>query len=146
VETYIFYLTVFIGILTFALAAQAIILFFAYRRISRMIEDLEKTVYHLSERSTKLIAQADELIAGIKRHTDRYGQVGDEISTRVQHTVNGILNGVDRIGNLATNGAATVVREARAVMHAVVQAITHFGRRPEQQKLPPPQGHGSPLH
>lgn len=145
-ETYIFYLTVFIGILTFALVAQAVVLFFAYRRISRAIGDLEKTVASLSDRSTKLIAQADELLTGIKRHVDRYGQVGDEITTRVQHTVHGILNSVDRIGHIATNGAATVVREARAVMQAVVQTIVHLGRRPEQQKLPPPQGHSSSLH
>jgi len=146
VETYVFYLTVFTGILTFALAAQAVILFLAYRRITRVMEDLEITVRQLSERSTKLIARTDELITDIKRHVDRYGQAGDEITSRVQDTMHGILNSVDRIGHIATTGAATVVREARAIMQAVVHAIAHFGRRPEQHKLPPPEGHSSALH
>ena len=145
-ETYIFYLTVFIGILTFALAAQALILFLLYRRVRRSMEELETTVASLTERSTKLIAQADELITKIKRHVDHYGQVGDEITTRVQRTVDGIVNTVEHIGNLASNGTATVVRETRAIMQAVVQTITHLGRRDEPRRLPPPSGHSSSVH
>jgi uncharacterized protein YoxC len=145
-ETYIFYLTVFIGILTFALAGQALILFVLYRRVKHSMDELEKTVARLTEQSTTLMARADELITDIKRHVDRYGQVGDEISARLQRTVNSIVTTVEHIGNLASNGTATVVRETRAIMQAVVQTITHLGRRDEPRKLPPPAGHSSSLH
>ena len=41
-ESYLTYLTVFIGILAVASAAQAVILFFIYRRVTKLADEVEK--------------------------------------------------------------------------------------------------------
>jgi uncharacterized protein YoxC len=146
VETYLNYLTVFIGILTAALVAQAIILFFVYRRVTKLADELEKTMARWSDQTAKITAQVTKLMNEVNQQASRYGQVGNEISSRVQHTINGLLDGVERVGTLATNGAAAVVRETSAAMNGIVSAVSHLLRRPERKRLPPPGGDISSLH
>lgn len=145
-ESYLFYLTIFIGILTFALAAQAIILFFVYRRVARLADELEKTAARLAEQAAKIMTQVDHLTLEVKQHVQRYGDAGDHISTRVQQTVSGLLDSVDRLSRYAADGAQTVLREARATVQGVLSALAYLGRRPGPKQLPPPQGHNSSLH
>lgn len=144
-ETYISYLTIFIGILTLALVAQAIAIFLVYRRVNRLADELEKTVARLSQQSAKIMTQVDELIFEVKGHVERYAHAGNQISTRVLHTCNGVLDNIDRVSALAANGAKAVVHEARAAAQALLTAFTHLGRR-EPKQLPPPNGHSSSLH
>src|SRR5262245_61696013 len=140
-DSYLFYLTLFNGIVTVALVAQAVILYFAYRRMTRLAGELERIVARLAEQSAQLMTQADDLMAGFKHRIDRYGQVGHEISTRVQHTINNILESVDQVQRFTASGVEVIAREARAVTQAIVQTIIHLGRRgSEQRQLPPPNG------
>ena len=145
-ETYLTYLTVFIGILTAALVAQAIILFFVYRRVNKLAEELETAVARWSDQTAKITAQVTKLMNEVNQQVSRYGQVGNEISSRVQHTINGLLDGVERVGTLATNGAAAVVRETSAAMNGIVSAVSRLLHRPERKRLPPPNADISSLH
>jgi methyl-accepting chemotaxis protein len=146
VETYLTYLTIFIGILTAALVAQAIVLFCVYRRLAKLAGELEKTMRRLSDQTAKIMAQVTELMNEVNQQASRYGRVGNEISSRVQHTINGVLDGVDRISTLATNGAAAVVRETSAAMNGILAAVSRLLHRPERKQLPPPDSDVSALH
>jgi hypothetical protein len=146
VETYLNYLTVFIGILTAALVAQAIILFFVYRRVTKLADELEKTVASVSDQSAKIMAQVTKLMNELNQQASRYGQVGREISSRVQQTVNGFLDGIEKVGTLATSGASAVVRETNAAMSGIFTAVSRLLRRPERKRLPPPSANTSSLH
>jgi len=146
VETYILCLTIFIGILTLALAAQAIVVLLMYRRVSRLANELEKTATRLSNQSATIMQQVTTLLNEVNRQATHYGQVGGDISARVQRTVDGFFNSVDRVGSMASNGAATVVREASAAIQGVVATLSRLGRRPPRKQLPPPERHSSSLH
>jgi methyl-accepting chemotaxis protein len=137
VETYLTYLTVFIGVLTAALAAQAVILFFIYRRLAKLANEVEKSVAHISDQSKIILDQVASLMDEINKQARRYGQVGNEISSRVQQKVNGFLDGVERISTATTNAAAAAAREASAAIHGLVAALSHLGR-PKRKALPPP--------
>ena len=145
-ETYILCLTIFIGILTVALAVQAIAVFLISRRVSRLADELEKTVARLSNQSATIMQQVTTLLNEVNKQATHYGHVGSEISARVQQTVNGFFNSVDRVGSMASNGAAAVVREASAAIQGVVATLAHLGRRPPRKQLPPPERHSSSLH
>ncbi len=56
-ESYLTYLTVFIGVLTVASAAQAVILFFIFRRVTKLAAEVEKTVARLSDQSKAVTEQ-----------------------------------------------------------------------------------------
>jgi len=146
VETYLTYLTIFIGILTAALVAQAIVLFCVYRRLTKLANELEKTMRRLSDQTAKIMAQVTELMNEVNQQASRYGRVGNEISSRVQHTINGVLDGVDRISTLATNGAAAVVRETSAAMNGILAAVSRLLHRPARKQLPAPDNDISSMH
>jgi uncharacterized protein YoxC len=139
VETYLAYLTVFTGAVTAALAAQAIVLFFIYRRLTKLADEVEKTFARVSDQSKIIIEQVAVLMDEINKQASHYGQIGHEISSRVQHDVNGLLNGVERIGTMTTRGAAAVVREARATMNGLLAALSHLGRSRNRKALPAPE-------
>lgn len=145
-DSYLFYLTIFIAILTIALVAQAVILFLVHRRLAQLAERMEKTAARLSEQSARLMDQADQLMAEVKRHVERYGQVGDDISARLHHTVNGVLDSVDRVAQLAASGATTIMREARNAAQGILSALFQLGQRPRQKRLPPPTDKDDLLH
>lgn len=145
-ESYLTYLTVFIGVLTVALAAQAMILFFIYRRLTKLAGEVEKTVARMSDQSKIIMEQVVALMDEINKQAGRYGQVGHEISSRVQQKVDGFLDGVERIGTMTTSGAAAVVREVSAAMHGLLGALSHLGRRPKRKALPPPGEANLPVH
>jgi uncharacterized protein YoxC len=138
VESYLTYLTIFIGILTAALAAQAVILFFFYRRVTKLASEVEKSLARMTDQSKIILDQVASLMDEVNKQAQHYGQVGNEISSRVQQKVNGFLDGVDRISTATTNGAAAVAREASAAMRGLLGALSHLGRRPKQKALPPP--------
>ncbi|HYJ15335.1 MAG TPA: hypothetical protein VE170_07580 [Candidatus Limnocylindria bacterium] len=140
------YLTVFIGILTVALAAQAVILFFIYRRLTKLTDEVEKSLAHMTDQSKIILNQVSSLMDEINKQAQRYGQVGIEISSRVQQKVNGFLDGVERIGTVTSNGAAVVAREASAALHGLLAALSHLGRRPKRKALPPPPQENMAVH
>jgi len=146
VETYLTYLTIFIGILTAALVAQAIVLFCVYRRLTKLANELEKTMRRLSDQTAKIMAQVTELMNEVNQQASRYGRVGNEISSRVQHTINGVLDGVDHVSTLATNGAAAVVRETSAAMNGILAAVSRLLHRPARKQLPAPDNDISSMH
>jgi len=146
VESYLTYLTVFIGILTVALAAQAVILFFIYRRLTKLTDEVEKSLAHMTDQSKIILNQVSSLMDEINKQAQRYGQVGIEISSRVQQKVNGFLDGVERIGTVTSNGAAVVAREASAALHGLLAALSHLGRRPKRKALPPPPQENMAVH
>ncbi len=145
-ESYLTYLTVFIGILTVALAAQAVILFFIYRRLTKLTDEVEKSLARMTDQSKIILNQVASLMDEINKQAQRYGQVGIEISSRVQQKVNGFLDGVERIGAVTTNGAAAVAREASAAIHGMLAALSHLGRRPKRKALPPPPHENMAVH
>ena len=145
-ESYLTYLTVFIGILTVALAAQAVILFFIYRRLTKLTDEVEKSLARMTDQSKIILNQVASLMDEINKQAQRYGQVGIEISSRVQQKVNGFLDGVERIGTVTTNGAAAVAREASAAIHGLLAALSHLGRRPKRKALPPPPQENMAVH
>gem|GEM_PF-3060596 len=145
-ESYLTYLTVFIGILTVALAAQAVILFFIYRRLTKLTDEVEKSLAHMTDQSKIILNQVSSLMDEINKQAQRYGQVGIEISSRVQQKVNGFLDGVERIGTVTSNGAAVVAREASAALHGLLAALSHLGRRPKRKALPPPPQENMAVH
>ena len=145
-ESYLTYLTVFIGILTVALAAQAVILFFIYRRLTKLTDEVEKSLAHMTDQSKIILNQVSSLMDEINKQAQRYGQVGIEISSRVQQKVNGFLDGVERIGTVTSNGAAAVAREASAALHGLLAALSHLGRRPKRKALPPPPQENMAVH
>ena len=137
-ESYLTYLTVFIGVLTAALVAQAVILFFIYRRVTKLTNEVEKSLARMTDQTKIILDQVASLMDEINKQARHYGQVGNEISSRVQQKVNGFLDGVERISTATTNGVAAVAREASATMHGLLAALSHLGRRPKQKALPPP--------
>ena len=145
-ESYLFYLTVFIGIMAVGSVAEAIVLLVIYRRVTKLADEVEKTVARLSDQSKAIMEQVVVLMDEINKQASRYGQVGHEISSRVQQKINGLLDGVERIGTVTTNGVTTVVREASAAMHGLVAAVTHLGRRPKPKALPPPEHANLAVH
>jgi len=146
VEAYLTYLTVFIGILTVALAAQAVILFFIYRRLTKLSDEVEKSLARVSDQSKFILDKVASLMDEVNKQAQRYGQVGNEISSRVQQKVNGFLDGVERVGTITTNGAAAVVREASAAINGLFAALSHLGRRPKRKALPPPKPENMAVH
>ena len=145
-EAYLTYLTVFIGILTVALAAQAVILFFIYRRLTKLSDEVEKSLARVSDQSKFILDKVASLMDEVNKQAQRYGQVGNEISSRVQQKVNGFLDGVERVGTITTNGAAAVVREASAAINGLLAALSHLRRRPKQKALPPPKPENMAVH
>jgi len=146
VESYVIYLTVFIGVMAVASAAQAIILFVIFRRVAKLAAEVEKTVARLSDQTKTVTEQVVRLMDEINKQASHYGQVGNQISSRVQQKVNGLLDGIERIGTKTTTGAAAVVREASAAMHGLVAALSHLGRRPKRKALPPPEEPSMAVH
>lgn len=139
-ETYLAYLTVVTGVMTAALTAEAIIMFFIYRRLTKLADEVEKTVARLTDQSKNIMNQVAVLMDEINKQTKHYGQIGNEISSRVQHDVNGILDGLERFGTMVTRGAAAAVREARATVNGVLAALSHLGRSRNRKKaLPAPE-------
>ena len=132
-ESYLTYLTVFIGILTAALAAQAVILFFIYRRVTKLTNEVEKSLARMTDQSKIILDQVASLMDEVNKQARHYGQVGNEISSRVQQKVNGFLDGVERIRTVTTNGAAAVAREASAAMHGLLAALSHLGAVPDRK-------------
>lgn len=138
-ESYLIYLTVFIGVMAAASVIEAIVLFVIYRRVTKLADEVERAVARLSDQSKVIMEQVVVLMDEINKQASRYGQVGHEISLRVQKQINGLLDGVERIGTVTTNGAAAVVREANAAMHGLLAALSQLGRRPKRKALPPPE-------
>jgi uncharacterized protein YoxC len=146
VESYLFYLTVFVGIMAVASAIEAIVLFVIYRRVTKLADEVEKAVARLSDQSKIIMEQVVVLMEEINKQASRYGQVGHQISSRVQQKINGVLDGVERLGTVTTSSAAAVVREASAAVHGLLAALTHLGRRPKRKALPPPQEERLAVH
>ena len=144
-ESYLIYLTVFIGVMAVASAIEAIVLFVIYRRVTKLADEVEKAVARLSDQSKVIMEQVVVLMDEINKQASRYGQVGHQISSRVQQKINGLIDGVERIGTMTTSGAAAVVREASAAMHGLLAAVTHFGR-PKRKALPPPEERSLAMH
>ena len=145
-ESYLFYLTVFVGIMAVASAIEAIVLFVIYRRVTKLADEVEKAVARLSDQSKIIMEQVVVLMDEINKQASRYGQVGHQISSRVQQKINGVLDGVERLGTVTTSSAAAVVREASAAVHGLLAALTHLGRRPKRKALPPPQEERLAVH
>ena len=131
-ESYLIYLTVFIGVMAAASVIEAIVLFIIYRRVTKLADEVEKAVARLSDQSKVIMEQVVVLMDEINKQASRYGQVGHQISSRVQQKINGLLDGVERIGTMTTSGAAAVVREASAAMHGLTAVLFHLGRRPNR--------------
>jgi uncharacterized protein YoxC len=146
VEPYLIFLTVFVGVMAVASAIEAIVLFVIYRRVTKLADEVEKAVARLSDQSKVIMEQVVVLMDEINSQTSRYGQVGHQISSRVQQKINALLDGVERIGTLTTSGAAAVVRETSAAMHGLLAAVTHFGGRPKRKALPPPEQESLAVH
>jgi uncharacterized protein YoxC len=146
VESYLFYLTVFVGIMAVASAIEAIVLFVIYRRVTKLADEVEKAVARLSDQSKIIMEQVVVLMEEINKQASRYGQVGHQISSRVQQKINGVLDGVERLGTVTTSSAAAVVREASAAVHGLLAALTHLGRRPKRKALPPPEEERLAVH
>ena len=145
-EPYLIYLTVFVGVMAAASVIEAIVLFVIYRRVTKLADEVEKAVARLSDQSKVIMEQVVVLMEEINKQASRYGQVGHQISSRVQQKINGLLDGVERIGTMTTSGAAAVVRETSAVMHGLLAALTHFGGRPKRKALPPPEKESLAVH
>jgi uncharacterized protein YoxC len=144
VEPYLIYLTVFVGVMAVASAIEAIVLFVIYRRVTKLADEVEKAVARLSDQSKVIMEQVVVLMDEINKQASRYGQVGHQISSRVQQKINGLIDGVERIGTMTTSGAAAVVREASAAMHGLVAAVIHFGGK--RKALPPPEKGSLAVH
>ena len=145
-ESYLIYLTIFIGIMAVASVIEAIVLFVIYRRVTKLADEVEKATARLADQSKVIMEQVVVLMDEINKQASHYGKVGHEISSRVQQKINGLLDGVERIGTMTTNGVTTVVREASAAMHGLVAAVTHLGRRPKRKALPPPEQANLAVH
>ena len=145
-EPYLIYLTVFVGVMAAASVIEAIVLIVIYRRVTKLADEVEKAVARLSDQSKVIMEQVVVLMDEINKQASRYGQVGHQISSRVQQKINGLLDGVERIGTMTTSGAAAVVREASAAMHGLLAALTYFGRRPKRKALPPPEEENLAVH
>src|SRR6185436_4605621 len=93
---------------------EAIVLFVIYRRVTKLADEVEKAVARLSDQSKISMEQVVVLMEEINKQASRYSQVGHQISSRVQQKINGVLDGVERLGTVTTSSAAAVVREASA--------------------------------
>jgi uncharacterized protein YoxC len=127
VEPYLIFLTVFVGVMAVASAIEAIVLFVIYRRVTKLADEVEKAVARLSDQSKVIMEQVVVLMDEINKQANRYGQVGHQISSRVQQKINGLLDGVE-------------------VMHGLLAAVTHFGGRPKRKALPPPEKGSLAVH
>jgi uncharacterized protein YoxC len=145
-EPYLIYLTVFVGVMAAASVIEAIVLIVVCRRVTKLADEVEKAVARLSDQSKVIMEQVVVLMDEINKQASRYGQVGHQISSRVQQKINGLLDGVERIGTMTTSGAAAVVREASAAMHGLLAALTYFGRRTKRKALPPPEEENLAVH
>jgi uncharacterized protein YoxC len=146
VEPYVIYLTVFIGVMAVASALQAIVLFIMYRRVSKLADEVEKTVARLADQTKAITEQVVALMNEVNKQASQYGQVGHQISSRVQQKVNRLLDGVERIGTLTTTGAAAVVRETSAAMNGFLTALSCLGSRPKRKALPAPEDPRLAMH
>lgn len=153
-ETYLTYLTVFIGLITLALVAQAVILVATYLRLAKLDEETRVLRQKLSEQAGPILRNVDELTLtardktrliledvsalsyDARRQMEKLDRLTDEMADRLRlqiirtdELLSKALESLEEAGTTVKESVVGPVREAAAVVQGVKAAIDFLTAR-----------------
>ncbi|HKZ52517.1 MAG TPA: DUF948 domain-containing protein [Candidatus Acidoferrales bacterium] len=161
-ETYLTYLTIFVGLTTLALVAQAVILVATYLRLAKLDEETRALRQKLSEQAGPILRNVDELtltardktrliledISALsydaRRQMEKLDRLTDELADRLRlqiirtdELLSKALQNLEEAGTAVKESVIGPVREAAAVVQGVKAAIDFLTARRERSRRRP---------
>jgi methyl-accepting chemotaxis protein len=137
-ETYILWLTIFVGLLTLALVVQAIAIFMIYRTIANLVEETtgwRQTMYQqtreimtnvsaltaaVKESGQQVAANVSSITQDARRRVEKIERTADAITEGVRR---GIANQIIRLDHLMTSALDSLEQVGTKVRHAAFQPV-----------------------
>lgn len=155
------YLTVFIGLTTVALLAQATILVLAYLRLKKIDQETQGLRRHVREQAGPILRNVEEIsltvrensrvilddLSGLshdaRRQVEKLDRLTDEMADRLRlqiirldELLSRALGNLEEAGTAVKQSVASPVREAAAVLQGVKAAIDFLGARRNRGRPP----------
>ena len=157
------YLTIFIGLTTAALVAQATALLLAYVRLAKLDEETKATRQQLREQLGPILRNVEDTSITVRENSrvifddlsamsytarkqvDKFDRISDELTDRlrlqiirVDELLTVTLNNLEHAGTAVRENVVGPVKEAAAVIQGVKAAIEFINaRRSSKERRPP---------
>jgi len=154
-ETYIFYLTIFVALLALALVVQAVAIFFVYRMITNLVEEItgwRQAIYQqtrqimtnveafsaaVKESGQQVLANLSALSHDARRQVEKLDKTADAITdtvtgkiinqvARMDYLVTSALDSIEQVGTRVKRAAFQPVREVTALYAGFRTALDYL--------------------
>lgn len=153
-ETYLTWLTVFVGLTTLALLAQAIILVATYLRLAKLDEETRALRKQVSDQAGPILRNVEDITVTVRdkgrliaddltamsydarRQMEKVDQLTDDLADRLRlqiiradQLLTQALDNLEEAGTTVKENVVGPVREAAAVLAGVKAAVDYLGER-----------------
>lgn len=153
-ETYLTWLTVFVGLTTLALLAQAIILVATYLRLAKLDEETRALRKQVSDQAGPILRNVEDITVTVRdkgrliaddltamsydarRQMEKLDQLTDELADRLHvqiiradQLLTQALDNLQEAGTTVKENVVGPMREAAAVLAGVKAAVDYLGER-----------------
>ena len=154
-ETYILWLTIFVGLLTLALLVQAVAIFLIYRTVANLVEETTGWRQTMYQQTQEIMANVSALTAAVKesgqqvaanvsaisqdarRRVEKLERTADAITDgvkrgitnqiiRLDHVMTSALDGLEQVGTRVRHAAFQPLREVTALYAGFRTALDYF--------------------
>jgi hypothetical protein len=154
VDTYLTYLTIFVGLTTLALLTQAAILVATYLRLAKLDQETRALREKLNEQAGPILRNVDEITLNARdkgrviledlsalsrdarRQVEKLDRLTDELADRLRlqiiradQLLSQAVGDLEKAGATVKENVVSPVREAAAVVQGVKAAIDFLGAR-----------------
>lgn len=158
-ETYITWLTVFVGLTTVALVAQAVILVATYLRLAKLDEETRALRNKINDQAGPILRNVEDITVTVRdkgrliaddltamsydarRQLEKVDQLTDELADRLRlqiiradQLLSQAIDNLEQAGSTVKENVVGPVREAAAVLAGVKAAVDFLGARRQRSR------------
>lgn len=158
-ETYLTWLTVFVGLTTLALVAQAVILVATYLRLAKLDEETRTLRNKINEQAGPILRNVEDITVTVRdkgrliaddltamsydarRQMEKLDQLTDELADRLRlqiiradQLLSQAIDNLEEAGATVKENVVGPVREAAAVLAGVKAAVDYLGARRQRSR------------